>query len=220
MGIKACIFDLDGTLLNTLTTITYYVNEALAREGARKISEAECCPMVGKGARNLLERALSLVGHRVDDFEAFFSAYDAQYNKAPAYLTEPYAGICAVIDALYEKGVRLAVLSNKPEGAVRPLVERFFGERIDIVAGGKPGTPLKPDAGAVLPILLSLGLSAEETAFIGDSGVDMKTAKNYGAGLALGVLWGFRGKAELLEMGADALAQRPEDILRVLNEYL
>ena len=220
MGIKACIFDLDGTLLNTLTTITHYVNEALAREGQRSITQEECRPMVGKGARNLLERTLLLVGHQVEDFEAFFSAYDKQYNEAPAYLTEPYAGIPDLISALYARGVRLAVLSNKPEGAVRPLVEKFFGEKIEIVAGGRAGLPLKPDPAAVAPVLSALGLSAEETAFIGDSGIDMKTAKNYGAGLALGVLWGFRDREELLEMGADALAHTPEDILRALHAYL
>ena len=217
MGIKACIFDLDGTLLNTLTTITYYVNEALTREGARRITQEECRVMVGKGARSLLERSLALVGREVADFEAFFSAYDAQYNAAPAYLTEPYAGIPALIEALYASGMRLAVLSNKPEGAVRPLVERFFGDKIEIVAGGKPGVALKPDPAAVAPVLEALGLPAEETAFIGDSGIDMKTAKNYGAGRAIGVLWGYRDREELLKMGADALAASPADILGFLK---
>ena len=79
---------------------------------------------------------------------------------------------------------------------------------------------MKPDPAAVAPVLSAVGLSAEETVFVGDSGIDMKTAKNYGAGLALGVLWGFRDREELLEMGADALAHSPEEILRVLNAYL
>ena len=217
MEIKACIFDLDGTLLNTLTSITHYVNEALTREGARHISMEECRVMVGKGARNLLERSLTLVGHEVADFEAFFSAYDAQYNAAPAYLTEPYEGIVSLIETLRHSGMRLAVLSNKPEGAVRPLVEHFFGDAIEIVAGGKAGVALKPDPMAVAPVLRALGLSAEETAFIGDSGIDMKTAKNYGAGLAIGVLWGFRDREELLAMGADALAASPAEILGILR---
>ena len=173
--------------------------------------------MVGKGARNLLERSLSLVGHTVADFEAFFSAYDLQYNAAPEYLTEPYEGVLPLIAALRESGMRLAVLSNKPEGAVRPLVERFFGDAIEIVAGGKTGIALKPDPAAVAPVLEALGVTAEETAFIGDSGVDMKTAKNYGAGLAIGVLWGFRDREELLSCGADLLAEKPADILKALN---
>ncbi len=218
MEFKACIFDLDGTLLNSLTTITYYVNEALGRIGEGPIAMEQCRKMVGKGARNLLESVLAYVGREVDDFEAFYSAYDAQYNAAPEYLTEPYEGITALIDTLYAGGMRLAVLSNKPEGAVRPLVKRFFGEKIEIIAGGKPGGALKPDPNAVAPVLATLGLSAEETAFIGDSGIDMKTAKNYGAGLALGVLWGFRDAEELLQMGADALASTPADILRLLGK--
>ncbi len=217
MGIKACIFDLDGTLLNTLTTITHYVNESLSRVGARRVTEEECRVMVGKGARNLLERSLALVGREVADFEAFFAAYDAEYNAAPAYLTEPYDGITTLIEALHKSGMRLAVLSNKPEGAVRPLVERFFGDKIEIVAGGKTGIALKPDPAAVAPVLHALGLSPSETAFIGDSGVDMKTAKNYGAGLAIGVLWGFRDREELLSCGADLLAEKPADILKSLN---
>jgi phosphoglycolate phosphatase len=217
MKIKACIFDLDGTLLNTLTTITYYVNEALSRIGARHITLEECRGLVGKGARNLLERTLALVGREVADFEAFLHDYDVQYNSAPSYLTAPYDGILPLIDALYQGGVRLAVLSNKPEGAVRPLVERFFGDKIEIVAGGKTGIALKPDPAAVAPILHALGLSPSETAFIGDSGVDMQTAKNYGAGLAIGVLWGFRDREELLSCGADLLAERPADILKALN---
>ena len=217
MEIKACIFDLDGTLLNTLSTITYYVNAALARIGARAISEEECRGLVGKGARNLLERALCLVGHEVADFEAFLHEYDAHYNSDPAYLTAPYEGIEPLSDVLYKSGMRIAALSNKPEGAAKPLVEMYFGNKISVVSGGKPGAILKPDAGAVAPILAALGVKAEQTAFIGDSGVDMQTAKNYGAAMGIGVLWGFRDAGELLSCGADLLAAHPSDILKALN---
>ena len=217
MEIKACIFDLDGTLLNTLTTITYYVIEALSRIGARHITLEECRGLVGKGARNLLERTLALVGREVKDFEAFLHDYDVQYNSDPSYLTAPYDGILPLIDALYQGGVRLAVLSNKPEGAVRPLVKQYFGDKIEIVAGGKSGAVLKPDPAAVTPILDALGVAAEETAFIGDSGVDMQTAKNYGAAKGIGVLWGFRDADELLSCGADLLAEKPADVLQALN---
>lgn len=217
MEIKACIFDLDGTLLNTLTTITYYVNEALKREGAKEINEKTCRTIVGKGARNLLERSLLHVGHTVADFEAFFKAYDAHYNADPAYLTAPYDGICELLVRLREMGMRIAVLSNKPEGAVRPLVEKFFGANVDVLSGGKVGVPLKPDPLAVAPVLEALGLSAAQTAFIGDSGEDMETAKNYGAALAIGVTWGYRDREDLLTRGADALAETPDDILKALK---
>ncbi len=217
MEIKACIFDLDGTLLNTLTTITHYVNEALHRAGGRSITEEKCRTLVGKGARNLLTRALEAVGREVEDFEAFFSAYDTQYNAAPAYLTAPYSGITELLFSLKERGMRIAVLSNKPEGAVRPLVEEFFGDTVEVLSGGKAGVALKPDPAAVRPVLDALGLFAEETVFIGDSGEDMLTAKNYGAALAIGVTWGYRDREELLSKGADALADRPLDILRILG---
>ncbi len=219
MKIKACIFDLDGTLLNTLGTITHYLNRALASVCGSQVSEQECRRMVGKGARNLLARALEAVGASVSDFEAFFSAYDANYNAAPDYLTEPYAGIPEVVEKIARAGVRIAVLSNKPEGAVRPLVEKFFGDRIPIVAGGKAGVPLKPNPAAVVPILEALGVDASETAFIGDSGEDIETAKNYGAGLSVGVLWGYRDEAELCERGADFLAKAPADILAALEIF-
>ena len=217
MEIKACIFDLDGTLLNTLKTITYYVNEALTRVGAKTISEDTCRVLVGKGARNLLERALAEVGHEVADFEAFFRAYDASYNAAPDYLTAPYDGVCELLSALKEKGMQIAVLSNKPEGAVRPLVEHFFGETVSAVFGGKDGVPLKPHPDAIAPVLKALSLSAAQTAFIGDSGVDMQTAKNYGAAIGIGVTWGYRDIEELLSCGADALANAPSDILTALG---
>ncbi len=217
MEIKACIFDLDGTLLNTLTTITYYVNRSLKNAGAETISEDVCRTLIGKGARNLLERALKHVGHAVNDFEAFFHLYDDTYNAAPDYLTEPYPGICELLSSLKARGMRIAVLSNKPEGAVRPLVEKFFGDAVDVLSGGKAGVPLKPNPDAVAPVLSALGLSAPETAFIGDSGVDMQTAKNYGAGIGIGVLWGYRDEAELRACGADALAATAEDVLTALG---
>lgn len=217
MEIKACIFDLDGTLLNTLTTITYYVNAALDREGASPISEQTCRTLVGKGARNLLSRALAAVGKEVSDFEAFFSGYDAHYNSAPDYLTAPYDGIPEVVERIRRAGLRIAVLSNKPEGAVRPLVKKFFGDHISVIAGGRANVPLKPDPAAVAPVLAALGVSAEQTAFIGDSGEDIKTAKNYGAGLSIGVLWGYRDREELFAEGADALASTPADILSALG---
>ena len=217
MKIKACIFDLDGTLLNTLSTITHYVNAAHARVNARQITEKECRALVGKGARNLLVRSLASVGASVSDFEAFFADYNADYNAAPDYLTEPYAGILEVVEKIACSGMRIAVLSNKPEGAVRPLVKKIFGDRIPIVAGGRSGVPLKPNPLAVAPILEALGVDASETAFIGDSGEDMETAKNYGAGLSVGVLWGYRDEEELSEKGADFLAKTPTDILAALG---
>ena len=216
MKIKGCIFDLDGTLLNTLTTIRYYVNEALFREGAEGITVEQCREMVGKGARNLLERALAAKNHKVEDFEAFYKGYDAHYNSAPDYLTEPYEGIPEMIQGIFDKGLRIAVLFNKPEGAVRPLVERFFGDKVEIVMGGSAGVPLKPDPLAVAPILDFLGLRADETAFIGDSEVDMITAKNYGAALAIGVTWGYRDRDALVKNGADVLADKAEDVLSFL----
>ena len=217
MEIKACIFDLDGTLLNTLSTITYYVNSALARAGAVPITEEKCREMVGKGARNLLSRAIAETGAQVMDFEDFFASYNLEYNAAPDYLTAPYAGIAEVIEKISAAGIRIAVLSNKPEGAVRPLAEKFFGNRVSIVAGAKPGVPLKPDPAAVAPILSMLGVCAEQTAFIGDSGEDMQTAKKYGAGCAIGVLWGYRNEKELSSQGADFLAKTPADILAALG---
>ncbi|MBO5879674.1 MAG: HAD family hydrolase [Clostridia bacterium] len=212
--IKACIFDLDGTLLDTITTITHYVNYALESQNLPPVTEEECKYFAGNGATLLIERALASKG--VSDsavFERTFAVYNAAYNAAPLHLTTVFDGVEQLISDLKSRGIKLAVLSNKPHVAVFDIVKSFFGDSFDAVFGGREGVPLKPAPDAVFAVLSELGVLPEETAYVGDTGVDMLTGKAFGARKTVGVLWGFRPAKELWEGGADAVVSTVEELL-------
>ena len=215
--IKYCIFDLDGTLLNTITTITYYVNRLFAREGLRPISEDECKIFVGDGAYHLIKRAASSRGVTDEgEVRRLLSEYNSDYHSSPLYLTHPYDGVMQMLAELSARGIGCSVLSNKPEVAVSSVVSHFFPEAFDIVRGGRDGVPLKPFPDALLSMLCELGVAPLECIFVGDSSVDILTAKN--AGLAsVGCLWGFRDRAELVGAGADHIISSPTELLGVLE---
>ena len=212
--IKCCIFDLDGTLLDTLTTITYYVNRTLERYNLMPLSEKECKDIVGDGAALLIERALNLRG--VSDkriIDEALSFYKPDYDKDPIYRTTPFVGIREMLVELKEKKIKLAVLSNKPDTAVKGIINHFFFGIFDAVAGGKPDVPLKPNPTSALDIAKEIGVNASECAFIGDTGVDMRTGVNMGASLKIGVAWGFRERSDIVAGGADFVAETPEELL-------
>ncbi len=221
--IRACIFDLDGTLLNTVESIRYYLNSTLERYGIPPITEEQTKVFVGEGALNLTKRAMRAGGVDTESLEGLSLShriceeYSDIYDKNPYYLTEPYGGITDAVLALKAKGIKLAVISNKPDPTVKQLVKNNFPEVFDIVEGAMKERPLKPDPSAVLSICDRLGAIPSETAYFGDTATDMKTAKNYGAKLAVGVLWGFRKKEELISAGADMLLTSPDEILSDLN---
>ena len=212
---ELCIFDLDGTLLDTVESIRYNLNTVLSRYGIEGITKEETKVFVGNGARKLVYR--SLVSRGIDTgseegemlCDRITKKYNALYDSDPFYLTEPYCGIKDAIKELYLRGIKLAVLSNKPDPTVKQLIAKHFGGVFDIVLGATDKMKLKPDPESALYICESLGVSPENTAYFGDTGTDMRTAKNYGAGKTVGVLWGFRGKDELLENGADTVICDP-----------
>ncbi len=215
--IKCAVFDLDGTLLDTITTITYYVNLALKREGLREISEDECKLFVGNGVKKLIERTMASRGAEGEElFSRLFGYYSEKYDAEPLYLTKPYEGIVELISALREKGIRLAVLSNKQHAATADIIPAFFGDSFAVVRGGMDGVPLKPAPDAVFEICKSLGVSQGEIMYVGDTGVDMKTGKAAGAAVTVGVSWGFRAKSELTESGADVIVDKPSEILNYI----
>ena len=211
--IKYCIFDLDGTLLNTITTITYYVNLILKKYGIETLSESECKGFVGKGAENLLHRALDY-RNSFDEvsFPTLLSEYKAAYDAAPLYLTEPYPGIPEAIAKLKGDGLTLAVLSNKPHEATVSLIREIFGDTFSFVMGGRDGVALKPAPDAPLELCALMGADVSEVAFIGDTGVDIETAKNMNAALSVGVDWGFREREELREAGADVIISNASEL--------
>lgn len=213
--IKCCIFDLDGTVLDTVKSITYYVNKTFEAHGIDKITVDECKYFAGNGARLLIKRSLASKGIYDEDFlNKILPEYVAAYDSDPWYLTAPFDGIVKLLSDLKSQGIKIAVMSNKPDSTVKIVVPHFFGDVFDIVLGGREGIPLKPDPAAAKEILGSLGISESETAWIGDTSTDIETGKNLNVRLTVGVLWGFRKREELEGAGADVVVSSADEILR------
>lgn len=199
--IKACVFDLDGTLLNTLPTIAHYVNVMLTRYGIAPYETEEYRAFVGNGSRDLLRRALLGREAKVSDFEAFHAEYVKNYDCDPAYLTVPYEGVYELLSLLRARGCRLAVLSNKPDSSIKLLVDRFFPNTFDIVRGAREGIALKPAPDALLDILKAFASSPDECFYVGDGKPDMLLARDAGVAVPVAALWGFTPSEELLHIG-------------------
>ena len=216
---KACIFDLDGTLTDTLTAIAHFGNTALSKNGFDTYGTDRYRAFVGDGRRKLIERMLDAQGALTSaNYAAVCAAYDAAYEADPLYKTTAYDGVHAILDALKAEGLRLAVCSNKPDNVVRGVIERVFApDTFDYVRGAIDGGAVKPDPTLALEIAAKLGARPDECLFIGDTNVDIFTAKNAGM-TSIGVLWGFRDRAELQEAGADYIIASPEEILQIAAE--
>lgn len=215
---KCAIFDLDGTLLNTIETIKFYANSALKKFGFNEISADRYKYLVGNGAKVLVERMLMENNCLNDEnFKNVYKVYNELYNADVQYLTEIYPGILNLLAGLKENGYKLAVLSNKPNNAAIEAVKHYFGDTFDIIYGAFEDLPKKPDPTILNKLLSELNCDIENSIYIGDTGVDMKTGKA-GKLLTIGVLWGFREKEELMENGADILVSTPEEILEILKK--
>lgn len=218
--IKCCIFDLDGTILDTIGSITYFVNKTLNEYGIESVTVEECKYFAGNGARNLIKRALTSKGVTDEALtEKILADYVEAYDKDPLYLTTVFEGIDGLLSELRLRGVKLAVLSNKPDSTVKSIVKDFFGDAFDVALGGRDGVPLKPDPTAALDILNMLGFTPEETAWVGDTSTDIETAKNLKAALSVGVLWGFRKRDELEGAGADIIASSADEVLKGIVSF-
>ena len=212
--IKYVIIDLDGTLLYTLDSILYHLNRTLDSFGLSKITIEQCGEFIGNGARLLVKRAVAVSGDFDDELvERVLKTYNEAYNNDPLPHTYPYDGIDELVSALYERGIKMGVVTNKPEPTARQLVEHFFADRIAFVRGGRAGAVLKPDPRDSLDAIHSIGGAASECAFVGDTYVDIETGKNMQAALSVGVLWGFRTEEELSAAHADLIVVKPSEIL-------
>lgn len=211
---KAVIFDLDGTLADTIASITYCGNLALSRFGLSSFGEEDYKHFVGDGAAMLIRRALLAAGdERLEHFDEVYEAYLEIFAKDCMYQVKPYEGICALLEELKRLSVRIAVLSNKPDRDSLRVVEALFGKGyFDFVQGQRADIPRKPDPAGVYRIMEAFGLSAGDFLYVGDSGVDMKTGRAAGI-FTVGVLWGFRDRKELVENGADAVISKPLELL-------
>ena len=212
---KLAIFDLDGTLIDTIEDLGTAVNHALGLRGLALHSMAEYRDMVGHGVRNLVKDALAgslgrqpedaLVDSALADFVDYYVAHIDVH-------TSPYPGIQALLSKLQGKGLKLAVASNKFQEGAEKLVKEFFPDiRFVAVLGNSPELPLKPDAAVVQLVLDKAGVSREEAVFVGDSATDMKTAANGGV-RSIGVSWGFRPRTDLEQSGAMDIADSAEQL--------
>lgn len=211
--IKLCIFDLDGTVLNTLDTIAYYGNLALSHHGIEPIETYQYRYLVGTGIKNLIKNMLNYRSCYAEElFDAVYRDYDTAYNADVAYKTVIYDGLKEVLDEIKGRGIRLAIVSNKPDFAARTVVRALYGENyFDYVTGQKPGGVLKPDPSVVLSVVKDLGANPCECLYVGDTSTDMKTGKNAGI-FTVGVSWGFRDENELAESGADLIIHQPTEL--------
>ena len=213
MRYTTVLFDLDGTLLDTLDDLTDAVNRTLSRCGLPQRDRREVRSFLGNGARYLMEHAApGVAGER---FEQLLRDYKADYDANCRVKTAPYPGIDALLRALRAAGCRTGIISNKPDSAVQPQYEAFFADTMDTAVGEREGIRRKPAPDTVLAAMERLGAAAEQTLYVGDSEVDIRTAQNAGVDCA-SVTWGFRDPEELKRSGAQMLF----DTAEALQAYL
>lgn len=215
MKYRLALFDLDGTVLNTLEDLADSLNAALERSGFPPRKMEEVRRFVGNGIPKLVERGVP-AGTSEESMARVLADFMAHYTLHCADHTRPYAGIAELLAALRERGVLTAVVSNKADEAVRILCGRYFSGLFDAVSGAKQGVRKKPAPDTVNRVLAQLQICREDAVYIGDSEVDVETAQNAGMD-CISVDWGFRSRAELLRAGATTLVSRPMEILRELS---
>lgn len=213
---RLAVFDLDGTLLYTLDDLTASVNYALESEGLPERSKDEIQSFVGNGIRRLIDLSLPK-GTEKDTADRVFSLFKSHYALHSNDNTRPYEGILPMLRKLKETGVRLALVSNKADFAVKSLAEKYFGGLLDIAVGEKEGIPRKPHPSMVENILQSLSVEKEDAVYIGDSDVDILTAKNAGID-CISVTWGFRDREFLIENGGRVFADNASELFNKITE--
>ncbi|MBE6653504.1 MAG: HAD family hydrolase [Ruminococcaceae bacterium] len=212
----AAIFDLDGTLLDTLEDLYLATNQALTRHSLPARTRDEVRMFVGNGVEMLIRRAVpaetaeNTVAAVLADFKAIYATICEDH-------TAPYPGIIPLLTALRARGIRAAVVSNKFDAATKQLCQKYFGDLVEIAVGERAGIRKKPAPDTVFEVLRQLELSADSAVYIGDSDVDIETAR--GAGMpCLSVTWGLRNEDFLIQHGATVLVHTPEELLELLVE--
>lgn len=211
--IKLCIFDLDGTVLDTVASIAHFANEALQKNGIEPIEVKKYNYLAGCGVVSLVRGMLEFRGcYTEETYKKVYRDYNAAYNANPSYKSKIFDGLKEVLDSIKARDVRIAIVSNKPDFAARSVVKELYGEGyFDFVSGQVPGGVLKPDPTVVLSVLDRFGVSRDECIYVGDTSTDMQTGKNADV-YTVGVLWGFRGRDELVGSGADIVIDKPSEL--------
>lgn len=211
---KAVIFDLDGTLADSLESIWYSANYAIGTCGYPEIELEKYKLFVGDGADTLIKRCLIYSGDiECENFEKVFMQYQVFFKEHCMYHVKPYEGIVQALEALKAAGIKIAVFSNKPHERTVDVVNTLFGaDYFDEILGQTDQRAKKPHPDGVFYLAEKLGVSVQDIVYVGDTGTDMMTGKHAGA-WTVGVLWGFRDREELEKFEADVIIDKPADIL-------
>ena len=214
MAYRLAVFDMDGTILNTIDDLTDATNHALEACGYKAHTVDEVRFFVGNGIAKLIERATP-AGTSEEEREKVRAAFMDYYSVHSADRTGPYAGITELLQGLRAAGVRTAVVSNKPDVAVRDLVVKYFDGLFDAAVGDMEGQRTKPAPDMCMKVFKKLGMGPEGAVYIGDSDTDIQTARNAGLGEIL-VSWGFRGREFLKEHGAKCICDTTDEVYDII----
>ena len=219
--IRVCVFDLDGTLVNTIPALKRSADLTLGEFGFPPLTDDDVKQFVGNGAAMYVRRAFRKNG--VEDEETIkkaFRRYMELFSENCLYENRPYPGIVELLERLRDSGIRMAVLSNKPQAETERTIRNAFPEgTFDRVTGAVDGVPLKPDPESLRNLLKDLGAAPEECLYFGDTGTDMETGVRADAH-TIGVLWGFRGEEELMRWSPERIISHPKEIMDDLSAYL
>ena len=214
MRYKAVLFDMDGTVLDTLDDLADSVNRSLREFGLPEVSRFQVGHSLGNGAKYLIRHCLP-EGSDEALCEQVLAFYKPWYDAHCRIKTKPYDGILPLMEALQAEEIRQAIISNKPDSAVQELAEAFFPGLMDVVIGESPAVERKPSPDTVLAAASQMGLMASDCVYIGDTEVDLETARNAGMD-CIPVSWGFRTEEQLRAAGAEEIIRSPEDLKKKL----
>lgn len=215
MKYTTIVFDCDGTLLDTLTDLRNAVNYVLRAHDLPERSVPEVKAALGNGVAHLMRQSLPDSISEAE-FNTYLDEFKAYYGEHLQDYTAPYPGMLDVLDTLRAKGYKLAIVSNKIQEGITPLNKEYFGDRLPVAIGERPGLQRKPAPDMVLQALKELGSTQDESIYIGDSEVDVATAKNSGL-LCIGVTWGFRDEQLHKDLGIKYIARKAEDIVTIIE---
>ena len=217
--IKACIFDLDGTLAYTLDSMAVVGNEVVRKYGLKPMPIENYRYYCGNGADMLVKRLLVDAGDpELLHYEEARALYRKEFDKDPFYKIQHYPGMPETLKKLKEHGMKLAVCSNKPHPAAVKVIAQLFDGEFDMVVGQSEAIRRKPAPDGPLMVAEKFGVKPEECMYVGDTSTDMKTGKAAGM-YTVGALWGFRDRKELIENGADLVAEKPTDLVKICEEH-
>ena len=212
---KAVVFDMDGTILDTLTDLADSVNHCLGLYGYPPVPRQAVAAALGNGAGRLVEELIE-GGRNNPDYSNVLNAHIAYYENHCQIKTAPYSGIIPAMKRLKENGIRMAIVSNKGDGAVAKLSERYFGALVETAVGERTGIRRKPSPDTVLEALRMMGVSPEKAIYVGDTEVDVETASNAGMPCML-VSWGFRDRVWLERLGAEFLVDTAPEMVEKIE---